>query len=189
MNKSKYESKKYNEINQNQIVKEAIQITNELGNIAFIGAIAVYFHTKGNRSRETHDIDFAMTSNMSNDYLREKGYTIFKEHGKEVTRTPRHFKIDIYRDDVGDIPVQDIISTAKSVSVGKGKSKNIVKVANLEVLIVTKYRANRPQDGADLYDIAKTKYLEIDWPSVQSLKESEHEFQEIKTTMNRFYKM
>jgi hypothetical protein len=79
-----------------------------------------------------------------------------------------------------------MIDTAKSIP--RGKKGETVKVANIEVLIVTKYRANRPQDLADLYAIAKTRFSKIDWSSLQLLTESDIEFQTIKTMMNQYYK-
>jgi hypothetical protein len=182
--KSRYLNKYNNGINQ--IINEAAQITNELGNIAFVGAVALYFYTK-NKSRTTSDLDFAAASSLSDDYLEEKGYPKRYEHGKPTTRTPRGFKIDVYRKDVGDIPVQDIIDTAKSVSVGKNKGRGTIKIASLEVLIVAKHRSPRDQDHADLYDIAKTKFSEIDWQSLHSLTTSDVEFQSIKATMNKLY--
>jgi hypothetical protein len=186
--KNRHQNRYNNDINQ--YIDEAVQITKELVDIAFVGAIAVYLHTK-NRSRATSDLDFAAASSLTESYLEEKGYVEFEEHGKPVTRTPppRRFKFDIYRDDVGEIPVQKIINTAKNISIGKNKGRGIVKIANLEVLIVTKHRANRPQDGEDLQDIAKTKFSEIDWPSLRSFAKTKYEFQEIKTTMNQFHKM
>lgn len=172
----------------NQYIDEAVQITKELGDIAFVGAVAVYLHTK-NKSRVTSDLDFAVASPLLDGYLEEKEYTKRQEHGNTVIRTPRHFKIDIYDKDVGDIPVQDIINTAKIVSIGKNKGRGIVKIANLEVLIVAKHKSPREQDHADLYDIAKTKFSEIDWTSLQALIKSDYKFQEIKTTMNQYYRM
>jgi hypothetical protein len=172
----------------NQIIDEADQITKELGDIAFVGAVAVYLHTK-NKSRVTSDLDFAAAGSLSDDYLEEQGYTKHEERGKPVIRTPRGFKIDIYRRDVGEIPVQQIINTAKSVLVGKNKGRGVVKIANLEVLIVAKYRSPRVQDHADLYDIAKTKLSVIDWKSLQSLTKSDHEFQAIRTTVDQYSRL
>jgi len=65
----------------------------------------------------------------------------------------------------------------------------MVKITSLEVLIVTKHRSPRDQDHEDLYDIAQTKFSEIDCLLLQSLTKSDHEFQVIKTTMNQYYKM
>ena len=184
---SKRNIKRYRYDGRYQNINEAVQITKELGNIAFIGAIAVYFHTKSERSRNTHDLDFVMTTPLSNEYLEEKGYRIFEERKKEKSIwTPRNSQIDILTEDVGGIPVQDIIDTAESIPVGK--RGEIVKVANLEVLIVTKYKANRPQDAEDLHAIAKIKFSEIDWSLLKSLTQSNYEFQDIWTTMNQYYK-
>ena len=167
------------------IKNETVKITKELGNVVFIGAIAIYFHTKSDRTRGTHDIDLAIASPLSEEYLNERGYRKFEEHGKAVTRTPRHFKIDIFDEDVTGIPVSKVIKTARNVSSGK----NTIKVACLEVLIIAKHRVRRPQDIQDLQDIAKTMFSKIDWVLLQSLTESDHEFQEIKITMNQYYKM
>ena len=171
----------------NQLRNEAVQITKELGDITFVGAVAVYFHTKGNRSRGTRDLDFAVATKIPDDQLLEKGYKIFEERGKKVIRTLRGFKIDIYSKDVGGIPVQDIIHRAKTISADKRGNK--IKVASLEDLIITKHRASREQDSEDLYEIAKTKLHEINWQLLQSITKSELEFSEIKTTMNANYKI
>jgi hypothetical protein len=187
-NRFRHNSRKnrYGDI-RNQISNEAVQIAKELGNIAFVGAAAVYFHTKSDRSRTTHDLDLAMATPISNEYLEEKGYRIFEERKKEKSIwTPRNSHVDIFTEDVGNISVKYIINTAKSIPVGK--RGEIVRVANIEVLIITKYRANRQQDAADLFAIAKTKFSEIDWSSLKSLTKSDYEFQDIKTTMNQYYK-
>jgi Nucleotidyl transferase of unknown function (DUF2204) len=171
-----------------QLANEAVRITRELGDVTFVGAVAVYFHTKGARSRATRDLDFAVAIPITPEQLREKEYKIFQEGKKERIRTPRNYKIDIYTGDVGEIPVIDIINRAKSVPVGKS-GKNSVKIMCLEDLIITKHRTPRGQDAEDLFEIAKTKFFEIQWSLLQSLTKSEYEFSEIKTKMNALYKM
>lgn len=182
MNRLSYEG------NRNQLANEAVHITKELGDVTFIGAVAVFFHTRGLRSRESRDLDFAVAIEIPDEQLLEKGYKIFEERGKTIKRTPRGFKIDIYSEEVGDIQVKDLIHRANTVPVGK-KGINRIKVASLEDLIITKHRARREQDDEDLYDIAKTKFSEIKWSLLQTLVKSDYEFNDIKTTMHALYKI
>lgn len=165
-----------------ELVREAIQISKELNEVVFIGAIAVYLHTK--TTRESHDIDFAIASKISREELLEKGYNIYQERGKEIIRTPRYTKVDIYTDDVSGIPVNEIIKTAVDIEVNK--KGEIIKIASLEALIVAKHRASRPsrpQDTEDLRDIALRKYNIINWELLKTFIKDEYEFENIKTTM------
>ena len=70
----------------------------------------------------------------------------------------------------------------------KIKEEELLKIASLEVLIVSKHRSPRDQDHADLYYIAKTKFSEIDWESLQRLTSSDVEFQSVKTTMKELHR-
>jgi len=100
-----------------ELVREAILITSELGNVVFVGAVAVYLYTRTNRP--SRDLDFAVASKITNEELRMKGYEIFEENGKEVKRSPRRYKVDIFDKDVSGIPVEKIIETAKEIKVEK----------------------------------------------------------------------
>jgi predicted nucleotidyltransferase len=174
--------KKYsNRSTRNLLSNEAVLITKELGDITFIGAVAVFFHTRG--SRESRDLDFAVATKIPNEELLDKKYKIIEGRRKPTILTPRSFKIDIYTKEVGDIPVKDIIHRAKVVPVGK-KGVNKVKIASLEDLIITKYRDNREQDIEDLIEIANTEFHNIDWSLLQSLTKDKVEYTNITNTMN-----
>ena len=110
------------------------------------------------------------------------------ENGKEVTRTPRGIKVDIYDNDVSDIPIETIGRTATNIPVdNKGTA---LKVMGLEALIIAKHRAKRParpQDDQDLLELARTKYDKINWDLLRSVAtKSEVEFETIRVTMGAF---
>jgi len=97
-----------------ELVREALQITRELDNVVFVGAVAVYLYTK--RNRTTRDLDFAVASKITKDELTRKGYHIFQEKGKDIRRSPRGYKVDIFYRDVSEIPVETIFQTARDQS-------------------------------------------------------------------------
>jgi len=169
------------------LVREAVLVSRELGDITFVGAVAVYLHTR--RTRESLDIDFAVATGMSREEtIRKGGYATRMESGKEVTRTPRGIKVDIYDNDVSDIPIETIGKTAMKIPVNnKGTT---LKVMCLEALIIAKHRAKRParpQDDQDLLELARTKYDQINWDLLRSMAtKSEVEFETIRVTMNAF---
>jgi len=167
----------------NELIREAIEIVNDLGDVIFIGAIAVMLHTK--ITRESMDLDFAVTKELTDKFLEDKKYFKFEENGKSVRRTPRGYKIDIYRNDVSRIPLKSVIDTAKEIQVRKNQA---LKAASLEVLIVAKHRAARLQDSDDLRTMAKRKFKEINWKSLEELADSDVEFKAIRTEMTYFSK-
>lgn len=167
-----------------ELVREAIKIAQELGGGTFVGAVAVYLHTKS--GRESRDLDLAMAT-IDPRELEKKGYRKLMENGKEVTRTPRGYKIDIYTEDVSGIPVETILATAKLVQPNV-KSPQI-RIASLEVLVVAKHRAARPQDAEDLNEIAHFRYEDINWESLRALTTSDHEYDVIKVEMDGFRRM
>jgi len=71
----------------NPLIQEAIDITNDLGDVTFIGAVAVLLHTK--QGRESRDLDFVIGAPISKEELEQKRYFTRIENGKEVTRSPR----------------------------------------------------------------------------------------------------
>lgn len=169
------------------LVREAIVVSNELGDVTYVGAIGVYLHTR--KTRESQDLDFAVASGLSReDAIKKGGYTKRVENKKEVIRTPRNVKVDIYDEDVSDIPVEILANTAKNIQVDK--KGTILRVACIEALIVSKHRASRhsrPQDNEDLYELAQEKFHEIDWNLLKSMTKSEHEFDTIKMAMKTLY--
>lgn len=148
------------------IIREAIEITNDLGKVTFVGAVAVILQT--NEFRQSQDIDFVMADEISNEELLDKKYKIVHENGKEKKYTPRGYKIDIYSSrDLNDIPLQTIMNKAQEIKVDKKGNK--VNAMSLETLIVSKFRANREQDNEDLNRIAKTRYMDVLCREEQSL--------------------
>jgi predicted rRNA methylase YqxC with S4 and FtsJ domains len=159
------------------LVREALIITKDLGQVVFLGAIARYFHTRV--YRESKDLDFAVKKPISKQELNDKGYNQFERNGKLEWFTPRHVKIDIYTRDVSEIPVKTIIKTCKEFAVGK--NKDTVLVMSLESLIVAKHRAQRAGDVEDLQNIARAKFQEIRWDLLRNLAKNSHEFDSIKS--------
>ena len=165
----------------NPLVQEAISITQDLGNVIFIGAVAIMLHTKA--GRPSADLDVVLSTKLSDDDLATKKY-IKLAAKRDSWQTPRHFKVDIYRKDVSKIPIKSVIDTLKIIKVGQ---KNRLRVAGLECLIVAKSRAKRAQDLDDLRLLAKKKFGQIDWKILESMTTSRTEFENIRATMN-FYR-
>jgi len=165
------------------IIREALNITNDLGPVTFVGAVAVILQTK--ELRQSQDIDFVIADEISNDELLNKQYKIVQENGKEKKYTPRGYKIDMYSSrDLNDIPLQTIINNAQAIPIDKKGST--VSAMSLETLIVSKFRANREQDNEDLNRIAKTRYNDIKKYKLNELTKSETELKEILNTL-KFY--
>lgn len=170
------------------LIREAILVSKELGEITFVGAVAVYLHTR--KTRESQDIDFAVAAGVSKEVIRKGKYITYTENGKEVTRTPRSIKVDIYDTDVSDIPVETIADTA--ISIEADKKGTMLRVACLEALIIAKHRASRPsrpQDDQDLLALAQEKYEEIDWHLLKTMVKSDIEYDNIRTTMQTMHSL
>lgn len=164
----------------NPLVREAVEIANDIGNVVLIGAAAVMLHAKVGRSSE--DLDFALTTELSDEALLDKGYIKFRDK-RDSWQTPRYFKVDFFRKDVGEIPIKSILDMSTMIPVD---SKNTLRVISLECLIVAKSRANRPTDREDLRLLAKKRFNEIDWDIIQSISKSAMEFDTMKKNM-KFY--
>jgi predicted nucleotidyltransferase len=164
----------------NPLIPEAAAITKELGDVTFIGAVAILLHI--GRGRESQDLDFAILIPLSKEELEQKGYFTRIENGKEVTRTPRQYKIDIYsKKPIKGISIEEIVETG----ISKEINNQVVRYANLEVLIVLKYRAARTQDIEDLQLLAQRKFPEIRWDVIQRLT-SDTEYPDLKNTITAF---
>ena len=161
-------------------IEEAEKITEELGDVVFVGAVAVMVQL-GTKHRRTRDIDLAMLAKLSKEELEAKGYRKYHEKGKDVTYTPRGVKVDMYTEDVSGIPIETVYHS--SVSFG-GKNR-IINVACVEVLLVAKHRAARPQDVEDLQNLCKNKGKSINWTLLEKIAEST-EISEIETVVNAF---
>ncbi len=142
----------------NPLQREAIAITKELGNVVFIGAVAVLSYL-GWRHRATRDIDFAMATKLTKEELDQRGYRTFIEGRKEVTYSPRGFKVDIYTNDINEIPIHTVVATAKEIFIKNDK----ITMACLEVMLVSKLRAARPQDIEDFSRLCETNSKDVDW--------------------------
>lgn len=160
------------------LVREALEISKELDGVIFVGAIARYFHTKV--MRESEDIDFAITKPITNEELDAKGYKTRLEGRKEITRTPRGIKIDIFRHDVSGIPMEIIKDT--SIKVQEGEAK--VRVIGLEALLVAKHRAQRDQDIEDIRELVRRKHRQIDFDVLRQITKSDVEYAQIQTAIN-----
>jgi hypothetical protein len=169
------------------LIQEAIRITEDLGDVVFIGAVGIFLQTKA--TRESQDLDFAVAKELPAELLDEKRYFVHKVKGKEARYTPRGYKIDIYTRDVSGIPIDRVVATAKDIEVKKGVT---IKAASVEVLVVSKFRAAAKRKGTDDVDIrtlVQRKYNAIDWDVLKSLTDSEIEFQRIKGQMEILHRM
>ncbi|MHB1909342.1 MAG: nucleotidyltransferase [Nitrososphaerales archaeon] len=160
------------------LLKEAQKISEELDDVVFIGAIAVQAHT--GRGRQTHDIDIALASPMSDEELENRGYFVHLENGKKVRRSPRGVRVDIYTEDVSGIEVSLIFKTAETKSLGKGET---IRIMCLEALLLAKLRASRPsrpQDAQDIQELYSYRKLHIDWSVFKELGANEIEIANLK---------
>jgi len=51
----------------NPYIEEAVLITKDLGDVTFVGAVAVFLHTK--KSRESKDLDFVVAEQITREHL------------------------------------------------------------------------------------------------------------------------
>lgn len=147
----------------NKLDNEAVEITKELGDVIFIGALATYMHTKS--GRDSQDLDFVTEKQFSDDELVSKGYKKSMT-GKQPWFSPRGFKIDIYTSDIPGVSFGWIVKNSKKFPVGKRDS---IRILGLESLIVAKHKAARDQDIEDLRNISQRKLDEIDWNTVRQI--------------------
>jgi len=169
------------------LIPEAIRITEDLGDVVFIGAVGIFLQTKA--TRESQDLDFAVAKELPAEMLDEKRYFVRKVKGKEARYTPRGYKIDIYTRDVSGIPIDRVVATANDIEVKKGVT---VRAASVEVLVVSKFRAaakRRGTDDVDIRTLAQRKYKEINWDALEALTESEIEYQRIRNQMDALRRM
>ena len=161
-----------------KLLKDALKISEELDDVVFIGAIAVQAHT--GRGRQTHDIDLALASPMSDEELENRGYFVRSENGKKVRRSPRGVRVDIYTKDVSGIEVSVISRTAETKPLGKGST---IRVMCPEALLLAKLRASRPsrpQDAQDIHELFSYRKLNIDWTVIEDVGANETEIATLK---------
>ncbi|MCI4433237.1 MAG: nucleotidyltransferase [Nitrosopumilus sp.] len=161
----------------NNLVNEALQITKELGDVIFIGALATYMHTKN--TRDSRDIDFVVENQIPDDELISKNYHKSMT-GKQPWFTPRGFKIDIYTRGIPGVSLDKIIENSKKFTI---KNKGEIRVLGLESLIIAKHKAARDQDIEDLKNIAMHRLSQVDWGVVQEIINDEFTTKQIKTDM------
>jgi len=169
------------------LIQEAMGITEDLGDVVFVGAVGIFLQTKA--TRESQDLHFAVSKELPAEMLDEKRYFVRKVKGKEARYIPRGYKIDIYTRDVSGIPIDRVVATAKDIEVRKGVT---VKAASVEVLVVSKFRAAAKRKGTDDVDIrtlVQSKYKEIDWDILKSLTDSEIEYQRIRNEMDALHRL
>jgi predicted nucleotidyltransferase len=137
--------------------QEAIKLTDELGKVVFIGALAVNHYSN---YRTTRDIDLAISAPLNEQELIDFRYTRWSESKGTSWLSPRGVKVDFYTRDVGGIPVAWILDHAVQVKLGKNKE---IRVICLEGLILAKHRAGRTTDIADLRQLLTHRGARIDW--------------------------
>ena len=164
----------------NPLIKEAVYISQDLGDITFVGAVAVMLHT--GEQWQSKDLDFVVAKQITVDEFLDKGYKIDLQ-GKKFT--PRNYKVDVYHErNLNGIPLDYIIKTATAIPVDKkGTTVNSI---SLEGLIVTKFRAGRDQDMEDLQRLTVRCSSKINWDEIKCLVKSDTEYSEIEQTIN-FY--
>lgn len=163
------------------LIREALEITQDLGPVTFVGAVAVFLHTKN--TRESQDLDFAIGKPITREKLLDKNYRFITENGREKTYTPRNYKIDIYSDrPLNGIPIKTIVETSQDFEVDK--NGHVVNAMGLEALVLAKFRANRPsQDYPDLRILAVQRLKQIDWKLLEKLSGNPTEIATLKTTL------
>lgn len=168
----------------NPYIEEAVLITQDLGDVTFVGAVAVFLHT--GKSRESKDLDLVVAKQITREQFLDLNYRFITENGKERIYTPRNYKIDVYDShDLNEIPLDKIIETRATITVDK--KQTTVNAICLEGLIVEKYRAKRDQDLSDLNLIAIYCFKKINWKLLHTFTKDDIEFRQITETI-KFYK-
>ncbi len=135
--------------------QEAVKITDELGKVVFVGALAVNQYT---RFRGTSDIDLVLAGPLDEERLSELGYR--RLQGSSTSwYTPRGIRVDFYTRDLGRIPIDWILQTAIPIRIGKRE----IRVICLEGLTLAKHRAGRSQDVADLRQLMISRGRHMRW--------------------------
>ena len=162
-----------------RIIQEAVYITKELGNVIFIGAVAVMLHT--GRTRASTDIDFVTRQNISKEELLDNDYKV--DFYSDKLYTPRGIKVDMYKNrDLTGIPLDYIRNTV----VTKYVNGVNIHIISLEGLIVAKYRAGRDVDVQDIRNIFTYCKDQINWKEIENITKSEAELMDLKEQVNKF---
>jgi len=141
---------------------EAVKISDELGNVVFVGAFAVNHYST---YRTTRDIDLVIASPLDEQKLIELGYTKWEESRGVSWSTPRGIKVDFYTRDLGRIPAAWILKKAVEVRLGR----KAIRVICLEGLILAKHRAGRTTDVDDLRQLLTHCGSTIRWDVMEEI--------------------
>ncbi len=164
------------------LIREAICISRDFGTATFVGATAVMLHT--NEQRQSQDLDFVVSEQITTDEFLDKGYKIDQQGDRKFT--PRGYKIDVYHErDLNDIPLEYIIKTAAAIPVDR-KGTTTVNAISLEGLITAKFRAGRDQDIEDLRRLAIRCGSKINWSEIKNLAKSDTEYSEIEQAIRLY---
>lgn len=168
------------------LLNEAIEVTNDLGSVTFIGAAAVFLHT--NKDRGSQDLDFIIDYDATDEQLQEKRYIKYNDRRNGYTTKRKTIFVDIYKNtnaDISGIPTKTIINTAERFEINAKRGRiNELKAANLEVLIVMKYNARRNQDIEDLETLASYSRRKIDWNQIKSITNDDYHYSRIRALMH-----
>ncbi len=164
----------------NPLVREAVEVAKDIGDVVLVGAAAVMLHTREGRSSE--DLDFALASELSDDILLDKGYIKLRDK-RDSWQTPRHFKVDFFRKDVGLSAL--LLATMRH---SKLITFNVFLVSTLIIIDMPSIDliGISPTDREDLRLLAKKRFNEIDWAIIESISKSDMEFESMKRNM-KFY--
>src|SRR2546426_8391558 len=157
--------------------QEAIKITDELGRVVLVGALAVNHYSK---YRTTIELDLVIAAPPNEQQLTRLGYTKW-QGSKGSWLTPRGIKVDFYTRDVGGIPVPWILKNAVQLRLGKKE----IKVICLEGLILAKHRAGRTTDVADLRKLMIHRRGTIVWDLMAEIA-TDHEIAELQRISKAF---
>lgn len=152
------------------IQHECIQVNSEIPSAVFVGAAATLAHL-GWRARRTFDLDIAVAIISEVDEKRLLNLNYLKIGTQWYT--PRKWKIDIYKNDVGDFPIDQIRRDAVEMWIKKSR----IRVTNLEMLILMKHRAGQTED---LRNLVRDRFDLIKWDYMQSIAKNDVELDEMK---------
>lgn len=166
----------------NELVSEALEISDELPGVIMVGAVAVMLQTK--RSRASRDVDIGIASKIDREEMIGLKYIPIKGK-RDSWVSPRQIKVDVYRSDLSEIPIKQLEKTADKFDFKNGKT---IRCACVEALVVAKYRACNsragPNDKSDLELLIKKRSKTVDW-RLEELCKDQTEFESIKQVIRQ----
>ncbi len=162
-----------------RIRDECARVNSEIPSAVFVGAAATLAHL-GWTYRRTSDLDIAVeiASDVDEGRLIELGYS--KDPRTEDWYTPRHFKIDIYKNTLNEFSVAEIANQSVMIPIKKDTS---IRVAKLEMLILMKHRAGIV---SDVQALVRNRHNSIDWKYLETISRDSVEAEEIKNVARAF---